>query len=303
MNDLPQQFRADALIRPIDLEAIDTRLYEAKKEELKARSIFNVKTDVPEGAETYSYDVITRSGAAKILAPGADDIPLVDADMERHTEDIYSIAAAFRVSVQELRQAQMAGRPVEATKADTARKAIAEKENRLVWIGDATHNILGVTNAAGIQTIALDNNQAGTSTNWKNKTGKEIVADLRKARTTVNRLPGHTANTLVVTPDGMEELEKEYNEFTTQTVLQYLRSQNWFTTIEFTSDLEKRGDANTDCFLVFDNSPDVVEILIPMDIRRHPEEYKFPNYKVPLEERTGGAIVRYPMAIVRGDGI
>ncbi|WP_419882782.1 DUF2184 domain-containing protein [Peribacillus sp. B-H-3] len=291
------------LIRPMDLEAIDSRIYEAKKEELKARSIFNVKSDVPEGAETYSYDVIKRSGAAKVLAPGADDIPLVDADMERHTERIYSIAAAFRLTVQELRQAAMSGRPVEATKADTARKAIAEKENRIVWIGDAKHNILGVTNAEGIQILALDKNGAGASTKWKDKTGQEIVSDLRKARTTINRLPGHTANTLVVTPDGMEELEKEYNQYTGQTVLQYLRSQNWFSRIEFTSDLEKQGVGATDCFLVFDNSPDVIEVLIPMDIKRHPEEYKFPNYKVPLEERTGGAIVRYPMAIMRGDGI
>ncbi|WP_156488372.1 DUF2184 domain-containing protein [Fictibacillus phosphorivorans] len=297
------QYRVDGMIRPVDLEAIDSKLFEAKKEELKARSIFNVKTDVHEGAETYSYDVIKRSGAAKILAPGADDIPLVDADMERHTEKIYSIAAAFRISVQEVRQAALSGRPVEATKAETARKAIAEKENRLVWIGDATHNILGVTNAVGIQVMAVANNAGGTSTKWKDKTGREIVADLRTARKAVNKLPGHTANTLVVTPDAMEELEKEYNEYTGQTVLQYLKSQGWFTTVEFTSDLEKRGVGATDSFLVFDNSPDVVEILIPMDIKRHPEEYKFPNTKVPLEERTGGAIVRYPMAIVRGDGI
>jgi hypothetical protein len=297
------QYRVDGMIRPVDLEAIDSKLFEAKKEELKARSIFNVKTDVHEGAETYSYDVIKRSGAAKILAPGADDIPLVDADMERHTEKIYSIAAAFRISVQEVRQAALSGRPVESTKAETARKAIAEKENRLVWIGDTTHNILGVTNAVGIQVMAVANNAGGTSTKWKDKTGREIVADLRTARKAVNKLPGHTANTLVVTPDAMEELEKEYNEYTGQTVLQYLKSQGWFTTVEFTSDLEKRGVGATDSFLVFDNSPDVVEILIPMDIKRHPEEYKFPNTKVPLEERTGGAIVRYPMAIVRGDGI
>ncbi|AJI25038.1 DUF2184 domain-containing protein [Priestia megaterium] len=296
------QYRADGVIRPIDLESIDNKIYEAKKEELKARTIFNVKTDVPAGAETYSYDVIKRSGAAKVLAPGAEDIPLVDADMERHTEKIYSVAAAFRVSVQELRQAQMAGQPIETTKADTARKAIAEKENRIVWIGDAKHNILGVTNAEGIQTIAIDQNKAGTSTKWADKTGKEIVSDLRKARSAVNRLPGHNADTLVVTPDMMEELEKEYNEYTNQTVLQYLRSQNWFSRIEFTSDIKGQGQGDTDCFLVFDSSPDVVEVLIPMDIMRHPEEYKFPNYKIPLEERTGGAIVRYPMAIVRGDG-
>ncbi|WP_406944492.1 DUF2184 domain-containing protein [Halobacillus sp. SY10] len=295
--------RNDALIRPQDLNAVDNTIYEINKEELKARTIFNVKSDVPEGAETYSYDVIKRSGAAKVLAPGADDIPLVDADMGRHTEQIYSIAVAFRLSVQELRQAQMSGQPVETTKAATARRAISEKENKIAWKGDAKHNILGVTNAEGIQTMAVQNNEAGSSSSWKDKTGREIVADLRKARSAVNKLPGHTADTLIVTPDAMEELEKEYNQYTGQTVLGYLRSQSWFSRIDFTSDLEKVGDGETDSFLVFDSSPNVVQLLIPMDIKRHPEEYKFPNYKVPLEERTGGVIVRYPMAIVRGDGI
>ncbi|QAS52813.1 DUF2184 domain-containing protein [Halobacillus litoralis] len=295
--------RNDALIRPQDLNAIDNTIYEINKEELKARTIFNVKSDVPEGAETYSYDVIKRSGAAKVLAPGADDIPLVDADMERHTEQIYSIAAAFRLSVQELRQAQMSGQPVETTKAATARRAISEKENKIAWKGDTKHKILGVTNAEGIQTMAVANNEAGNSSSWKDKTGREIVADLRKARAAVNKLPGHTPDTLIVTSGAMEELEKEYNEYTGQTVLQYLRSQSWFSKIDYTSDLEKVGDGDTDSFLVFDSSPTVVELLIPMDIKRHPQEYKFPNYKVPLEERTGGIIVRYPMAIVRGDGI
>lgn len=296
-------YRVDGLIRPIDLEAIDNKVYEPKKEELKARTIFNLNTSVPAGAETYSYDVITRSGSAKILAPGADDIPLVDADMERHTEKIFSIAAAFRLSVQELRQAQLARRPVEATKADTARKAIAEKENRLIWIGDTKHNIKGVVNATGIQTLAVDENEAGTSTKWKDKVGKEIVADIRKAKNLVNKLPGHTADTLILTPDAFEHLEKEFNQYTDQTALEYIKSQSWFTRIDFTSDIEKQGTAGADCFLVLDSSPDVVEILLTMDITRHPQEYKFPNYKIPLEERTGGAIVRYPMAIVRGEGI
>lgn len=297
------QFREDALLRPQDLEAVDKKIYEPKKEELKARTILNVKTDVPAGAETYSYDVMTRSGAAKILAPGATDIPLVDADLKRHTVNIYSIATAFNLSVQEIRNAQMARRPVEVTKADTARKAIAEKENKLVWMGDKEHNILGVVNATGIQVLAVPNNEAGTSTKWKEKKGVEIVEDIKKAKNLVNKLPGHIADTLLVAADQYEHLEKVYNEHTMQTCLQYIQSQNWFKRIDYTSDMNRQGTAGTDCFLVFDSSPDVVEMLVSMDITRHPQEYKFPNYKIPLEERCGGAIVRYPMAIVRGEGI
>lgn len=291
-----------SLLRPQDLQAVDLKIYEQHQSELKARSIFEVKSDIPAGAETYAYDVFKRSGAAKILAPGASDIPLVDADLERHTVNIYSIALGFNVTVQELRQAQMVGAGIETTKAETVRKGIAEKENRIAFIGDKEHNIKGLTNATGVQVYAVPQG-SGSSTKWADKTADEIVSDIRKAKNKVNKLDGHQADTLLVTPDSFEHLEKPFNEFTKQTVLEYIKSQNWFTRIETVNDLKGQGAADSECFVVLDSSPSVVELGVPMEITRHPEEYAFPNYKVPFEERTTGLIVRYPMAIVRGDGI
>ncbi|MFK5708611.1 DUF2184 domain-containing protein [Lysinibacillus boronitolerans] len=298
-----QVYRGDALIRPQDLNAIDKRIYEPHASELKARSIFALKTDIPVGAETYSYDVMTRSGVAKILAPGATDVPLVDADLERHTVNVYSIAAAFNISVQEVRQAQMSGKGIDVTKADTVRKAIAEKENQIAFSGEAKYKIKGLTDAVGIQVYATPNNEAGTSTKWKDKSGKEIVADIRKAKNMINKLNGHEADTLLLTPDSFEELEKTFNEFTQQSVLEYIKSQNWFKRIETVNDLAKKGLAGSECFVVLDSSPSVVELGIPMDVTRHPQEHAFPNTKVPFEERTTGLIIRYPMAICRADGI
>ncbi|MEY9979695.1 DUF2184 domain-containing protein [Lysinibacillus sp. RC79] len=296
-------YRGDALIRPQDLNAIDNRVYEPHASELKARSIFSLKTDIPAGAKTYSYDVMTRSGAAKILAPGATDVPLVDADLTEETVKIYSIAAAMNISVQEVREAQMANRQIDVTKADTVRKAIAEKENQIAFSGDKTHGIKGLTDSVGIQVYATPQNEAGTSTKWKDKTGKEIVADIRKAKNMINKLNGHEADTLLLTPDSNEELEKTFNEFTQQSVLEYIKSQNWFKRIEKVNDLAKKGLAGSECFVVLDSSPDVVELGIPLDITRHPQEYAFPNTKIPFEERTTGLIIRYPMAICRADGI
>lgn len=300
---MPTQYRGDALIRPQDLNAIDRRVYEPNASELKARSIFSLKTDIPAGAKTYSYDVLTRSGVAKILAPGANDVPLVDADLTEETVKIYSIAAAFNISVQEVREAQMAGRQLDVTKADIVRKAIAEKENQIAFSGDGKYGIKGLTDAVGIQVYAAPQNEAGTSTQWKDKTGKEIVADIRKAKNMINKLNGHTADTLLLTPDSSEELEKTFNEYTQQSVLEYIRSQNWFQRIETVNDLKGKGLASSNCFVVLDSSPNVVELGIPLDITRHPQEYAFPNTKVPFEERTTGLIIRYPMAIVRTDGI
>jgi len=119
----------------------------------------------------------------------------------------------------------------------------------------------------------------------------------------VNKLNGHEADTLLLTPDSNEELEKTFNEYTQQSVLEYIKSQNWFKRIETVNDLAKKGLAGSECFVVLDSSPDVVELGIPLDITRHPQEYAFPNTKVPFEERTTGLIIRYPMAICRADGI
>lgn len=300
---MPTQYRGDALIRPQDLNAIDRRVYEPNASELKARSIFSLKTDIPAGAKTYSYDVLTRSGVAKILAPGANDVPLVDADLTEEIVKIYSIAAAFNISVQEVREAQMAGRQLDVTKADTVRKAIAEKENQIAFSGEKDYSIKGLTDAVGIQVYATSQSAEKASTKWADKTGKEIVADVRKAKNMINKLNGHQADTLLLTPDSFEELEKVFNEFTQQTVLEYIRSQNWFQRIETVNDLKGKGIGGTECFVVLDTSPSVVQLGIPLDITRHPQEYAFPNTKVPFEERTTGLIIRYPMAICRADGI
>ena len=298
-----KQLRNDGLITPQDLNAIDKRIYEPHESELKARKVFAVKSDIPAGAETYSYDVLTRSGVAKILAPGASDVPLVDADLKRHTVNIYSIAA-FNISVQEVRQAQMSGRPIEVTKADTVRKAIAQKENQIAFNGDKDYNIKGITNATGVQVYAVPQNEAGTSTEWKDKTGEEIVNDIIDAKGKVDKLPGHEADTLLLTTDAKLLLQKKvFNNFTKQTAIQYLQAEGFFKTIETVEDLEGKGLNDSNCFIVLDSSPSVVELGISMDITRHPQEYKFPNTKVPFEERLAGLIIRYPMAICRADGI
>lgn len=292
-----------SLINPRDLKALDKRVYEPKTSELKARSIFALKTDIPAGARTYSYNILTRSGAAKILAPGANDIPLVDADLEEDVVKIYSIAAAFGIDAQEVREAAMLNMPIDTTKAELVRKAIAEKENQIAFVGESEYNIKGITNATGVQVFAVPQGTS-TKTTWADKTGDEIVDDILTAKGKVDILNGHEADTLLLTPAAKQIIQRKvYNEFTKQTVLQYLQSENTFARIETVNDLEKKGTAKSDVFVVLDSSADVVELGIPMDITRHPEEYAFPRTKVPYEMRTTGLIVRYPMAIVRGDGI
>lgn len=291
--------------RGMDLEAIDRRLYELKYEELTARRILNLKTDIPAGAETYAYDVMTRSGVAKILANNADDVPFVDVDTRREFQRIYSIVAGFAYTVQEQRAAQMTGQTIDSTKAGVARRAVAEKENRLAWIGDPDFNIPGLINATGIQTTNVPPRADGTSTKWKDKTGEEIVEDVRIVRSLVSVLPGHMTAPLALAlpPNQFEILNSRYNEYDSRTVLQVIQSYNWFRSIDRAPELRGAGTGGTDSMLIFDASSEVMELLLPMDMMRHDPEWEFPRWKFVVEERCGGVVIRYPMAIARGDGI
>ncbi|ABR46648.1 conserved hypothetical protein [Alkaliphilus metalliredigens QYMF] len=298
--------RQDGMLLNQDLESIDKVAYEAKEEELTARTVVGLKTDDHEGAETISYDKMTRRGAAKIFAYGAsDDIPLVDADVERHTQKVYGVVVGFTIGIQEKRAAQMANRTIDITKAIAARRAVAEKENRFFYVGSEAHQAEGLLNFTGIQTMPVALNAGETSTKWKDKTSEEIIEDIRLARKKVNALPGLTVDTLLLPPNQYEDLDKPVNaENYNMTIRKWLQEQKWFTNIIRVADLEGAGDSSTDCLAVFDSSKDVVEMALPLDITRHPEVMLANmSSQINLEERTGGAIVRFPMGICRADGI
>ncbi len=297
--------RSDAIVTQKDLESIDNVVYEAKESELTARTVVSLKTDDPEGAESISYDMITKRGAAKIYAyGGADDVPLVDVDVTRHTQGVFGIVSGFTIDVQEKRAARMMNRNIDTTKAVAARRAVAEKENSFFYLGDAKYKAQGLVSATGIQTVAVDQNAGATSTKWKDKTPAEIIEDIRIARKKVNAMPGIIADTLALPPDQYEELDRMLSVTNPMTIRQWLDQQKWFKRIKSVDQLVGVGDGSTDSLVVFDSSKDVVELSVPMDLYRHPEvPLKNLSSQFNLEERTGGAVIRYPLGICRADGI
>ncbi|WP_018250325.1 DUF2184 domain-containing protein [Orenia marismortui] len=306
MKGLTGVKRQDSLLTNDDLKAIDNKLYEAKEDELKARTLVSLKTDDPAHVKVISYKKITKKGAAKIFAYGADDVPLVSADIEEHTQRVFGIVDGFVIPYDDLRAARANGVSIDATYAVAARRAAAEKENDFFFVGDSDYNAEGLINFTGIQTFAVDTNDAGSSTEWADKTGPEIIEDIRQGRKKVNIKPGLQADTLGLPPSHYEDLDREYKPGTSndKTIREVLEAKNWFSRIEPIAELEKAGDADEDSFIVFDSSEDVVQMSLPMDLYRHdPIQKDNLAEQINFEERTGGAVVRFPLGIVRGDGI
>lgn len=291
-------------LRPRDLESVDRVLYEEAIEETTARNAVSVKNDVHPGAETYTYKVRSRAGEAIIIGSNSDDLPTVEVGLKEETVRIFSIATSMRWTVQELRAAQLTGQPLETDQAETARMAINFKENALFWKGDSKYNITGLTNATGIQVQTVATTTEG-STDWDDKTPEEVLEDIRLARGLITVLPGQGEGNLVLAlpPTKYERLTQRYNQFDSRSLLEVIRSNGWFTQVLRVPDLKGAGAGGTDTMMIFDNRPRTVQLLVPMEMMRHQPEFNFPVTKVAVEERTGGAIVRYPRAVVRADGI
>jgi hypothetical protein len=297
--------RQDSILTNRDLESIEATVYEVHEDELVARQAVSLKTDDGEGAETVGYDKISKRGAAKIMNSDSEDVPLVDADIVRATQGVKSIKAGFKVTPQDIRGARQANKPIETTKAGAARRAIAESENSLFYIGETKVKAEGLVNATGITVTTAATTGTEGATTWDKKDSNAIIEDIRIAKFEhVDVNPGLIADTLELPPLQFGKLSKKIGQGE-GTIMQYLKEQNWFPAgIRSNSTLKGAGAGSTDVMLTYDSRKENVQLSVPMDIMVHPAVVDKNNaQQVNLEERCAGALIRYPAAVCVTQGI
>lgn len=301
--------RNDSILTPQDLKVIDKKIYEASVVELYARTICGINTNMPNWAETYEYSVLTRRGAAKIWTVGAKDVPMVDEDMTLATKRIYSIVSGFRIFTRELEATRAKGMSLDATRAITARRAIAEKENNIFFEGDATYGIEGLIGYTGITRAEVAATGTGGDTKtWSTKTPALIIDDIRTLKDTINNEPGLVADTLLLPQDQYNLLEKPVNDYNFDlTIKKYILNMGWFKKVMMITELDAAtvpAVGTKDVMMALDTSQDVIEAIMPQDITAYPPEKEGTFFwSVTLEERYGGVLIRFPKGVSQAYGI
>jgi hypothetical protein len=303
-----------------DLLAIENVLYEAKKEELVARQFLHINSNFPSYATEIGYDWYDATGSAKILASGASakDIPFVGEKGDREIQKVYSIATGIRYTSVEIEAAQakaILGKgptiSLDTTRVATARRYIAEAENRIVFVGDSNFGIKGFINHPGVTSTYVEAGSVGSDVTekrlWKNKKPNEILEDLRAAKAEVEKNDIFKARVLLLDSDHYNMLLKPYSDMSPMTILSWLTSEGeFFENIIKTSNVSKKHNGlggGVDCFAILDNDPEVIELVVTKDM-----ELGNPVYDIlgiseqTVEERTAGCIIRHPSAIYIGKG-
>ena len=291
------------------LESIDERLFEVKKKELVYREFIPVNNSVSAGANSYTYRQFDKVGMAKVISNFADDMPRADVFGSEFISPIKTLGASFGYNTQELRAAAMANTPLDAMKADAARRAIHEKESNVAWNGDDDSGLPGFLNNANIPVVATLTGAGGFT--WALKTPDEIILDVNVIVTKIREdskglfegdtllMPIAQYNIIANTPRSstsdttiLEFITKPGNSFGLSRVA-------W---IADELDLAFTGETE-DGIILYQNDNEVLEQIIPLEMTTLPVQERNLEFVVNVESRHGGTVVRYPVACAIMSGI
>lgn len=290
-----------------ELESVEATLYEWEEKELKYRSLVPVSNEDSPGAESVTYRMITMIGMAKIIANYSDDIPRSDAITREYTQSVKTIATSFGYNTQEVRAAALADKPLDRIKADSARRAVREKENNICWTGDSSHGIIGFLNNPNVPVLAAGAGVGGTP--WALKTPDEIINDvslmvseereqsygLHSGDTLILPIPQHTR---ITTIPRSSNSDTTIANFILNNKAFGIKQIEWLTelTNAFTGDTE-------DGAVLYEKNPRIITNRIPLEMVTHPVQEQGLEFIVPVEARAGGVVIRYPLACLFFTGI
>lgn len=290
-----------------ELEHVKARSYDRKYPELKAFRFIPMTTEAGVGAETVTYQMYDEVGIMKFISDYASDLPRADVKGQEFTSRIRSAGNSYGYSVQEVRNARHAGKPLEQRRADAAKRAAMFLIDKTARVGDADYNLVGFFNHPNIPELTIQNDGSDSSKTFAKKDADKILRDL-------NALVSKVVDTTkgVEQPDLLLLPLAQYNLIATtrsgtndpRTILEFfLQTNPYIKRVEVWEDLKGAGANSTDRMYVGKFTPDNIEMDVPVPFEQFPVQEQNLAYKVPCHARIGSVKVFYPLAFAFADGI
>ncbi len=306
--NLPRMDAAENVFFARELEQVRARSYDVLYAEKKSRMLLPVDHSIDPGVENVTFTTFNRFGVAKFISNYATDFPRADVSGVQATQAIKSLGASYGYSIQEIRAARFANKPLEQRKANAARQAIEDKIDSIGAVGDTANGLPGLLTLSSTGSYTVPNGASGTAT-WATKTSLEILKDLNGI---VN---GMIVATLEVEkPDTMILPIAQYADISTRpmfavggsdvTILEFfLRNTPYIKQVVSWDKCRGAGTSSTDRMVIYRRDPDALSFIISQEFEQFPPEPKGMTYQMACHARVGGVQVFYPLSISYGDGI
>lgn len=295
-----------------ELEQIRARSYDIQYPEYMARQFVPVDNSINNGVEIVTYETYDRRGRAKMGADYSNDAPRVDIVGSEASTYVRSMRAAYGYSIQEIRAAQYAGKPLQQRKANAAREAIEQEMDDVLTIGWSQGSMKGLANQANTTTYTVPNGALGTAT-WATKTPDEVVADMHgiahKIVTDTNGV--EVPDTLLLPLTSFTYVAStRMGDGSDQTILRHFmatspfikRVEHWFK-LESAVNAGLTGAWTGKRMIAYKKSPDKVQAIIPQEFEQFAPQQRGLEFVTECHARTGGVVSYYPKSIAYGDGL
>jgi len=283
-----------------ELEHIKTKAYDVKTTSLKARQIIPTSFEAGPAAETITYEQYDQVGLAKVVRDYSTDFKAADVVGKEFTAKVKSLGSAYQYSVQEIRAAAAARKPLTQRKANSAKRAIDQLENKIAYFGEATYGLLGLFNNPNVPVVVLPN--AGA---FSTLTPAQALANLNAlANNPINVSNGvETPDTLLLPIEDYTHIASTpRSDNSDTTILQYFLQNNPFiSSVDWLEELKDGGGVGVKRAIAYRRDPDALTLEIPQDFEQFEVEQRGMAFKVPCHERIAGVLFYYPLSAAYAD--
>ncbi len=293
---------AESVFFKKELEQIKNKSYDKKYQDLKARKLIPVSNELDSGAEYGTYKQYDMLGVAKIVESYAKDFPRVDIKAKEFTFKIKSLGDSYGYSIQEIRASRYAKKSLDQKRANAAKKAIMQKENKIALMGNVDHDLGGFLTNANIPLVSP------ITGGWlSGATPDQIIADLNKLANNSSNLTGgvESPNTLLLPIAELTHLSSTPRSANSDTTILefFLKSNLFIKNVDWLDELKTAGVGSTKRAMVYRRDADYLELEIPQEFEQFPPHPEAMEFVVHCHERIGGVNFYFPLACGYMDGI
>ena len=296
-----------------ELDYVKTETYDVEYPEMTALNLFPVTSEVPEGAETFTYYSYDKTGMAKIINNYATDLPRADVKGKPVTGYVKSVGDSYGYSVQEMRASRLAGKSLDVRKGESARYAMDYTVNKIAWAGDKDNGLVGILSEGNdipkyvLSTVMVDGEE---HTEFRYKNADQILDDINGMQKYISQITKNVKkpDTLVLPSDVYIDLATRRIPDTETTILKFvLDHAPYLKEIREANELQAEStDINptgSNVMFLFTNDERKMSLEIPMHFYQYPLQEKGLEIEIPCEQRVAGMIIYYPLSGLLAEGV
>jgi len=293
-----------------ELEFVKRQTYDIRYPEYLATILMPVDTSAGPGAEAIVYHQFDGVGTMKLMASYGDDAPRSDVNGKEFIGPIKPIRGSYGYSVQDIRNAQFANRPLKTMKASNARRVYEQTLNDWAWFADGSSKYGGVYGFLYNPNITKSPAPTGGWTGGA--TPDQIIADVDFAINNIVKVTLRTekADTVLISTEGYSYIATTPRSGTSDTtILEFLRRVHPGVSFVQVNELADVAPAPSgaagplNLLIAYKRASDKFELAVPQPFEQFPPQERNMEFVINTHARIGGVLYYYPLSCHIVEGI